>query len=369
MFMKINPITGDTISFKEIVLPIPSADLSKLDVKYLEERSNNTYLSMVYDANNQGFMCYLDTNFNLLHSHITNGNFNNFFRVNDNEYVGYSQGSYPDTPPVKVYSFDSLGTENWSITLTTPDYCTFTPDGNGGLMGAGSAPGVGAGNQSDFYLCRIDSVGYPAPPICHNPPVIQSIQQDFGANLSEIILSNTSTEYKQYSNVLVSNWYFQDGTTQFGDTVYKTIPIACPTSFWAMCVITDGTDCTDTLTIDVCTGNVLPNPEWPIPDTTLSIQEIKYKGLVIKRPKIYPNPFNSTFVISNENGRKGVAERNPPSINPLNIKIYDVFGKIVYSTHQLKTKQLINLNQQAKGIYIIEITTDEYVYREKVVKN
>ena len=98
-------------------------------------------------------------------------------------------------------------------------------------------------------------------------------------------------------------------------------------------------------------------------DTRAIAEEIEHENITLK---IYPNPTRGKFTIELKSSPSayGISPKGRVSV-----KVYDVFGKIVYSTHQLKTKQLINLSQQAKGIYIVEITTDEYVYREKVVKN
>lgn len=350
MFFKVNPINGDSLQM-HTSLTIPFADNSKLDVKYLEERSNHTYLSMVYDGSGQGYICKLDTNFNLLSSFSTNAAYDNFFRVNDNEFVGYKQDA-----PVSVYAFDSLGAEKWNLQLTTPEYVNFTPDGQGGLMGAGHVEDNNG--NSDFYLVRIDIVGYPAGPICNNPPQVQIATASVVGSNKSVNLSGEAIENLKYSDVIAYNWYFEDGNSQYGQNVnYDFDETQYPNSFWCMLVVTDGVGCTDTLTIDAFTGAIVfPNPVWP-PENPNSMEEKAHKNAIVK-PRIYPNPFNNEITI----------EFNNSLIKNYSINVFDVYGKSVQTLKQLEKGNSINLKSLSKGIYIIEIKTPDYIYTEKAIK-
>ena len=136
-----------------------------------------------------------------------------------------------------------------------------------------------------------------------------------------------------------------------------------------MLVVADGVGCTDTLTIDVCTGDVIDNPEWPVPN---SVDE-KIKKQTAKL-KVYPNPFNNSFhiVISNPKvqTQSGQQVRNLTSIKPQNINLYDLFGKKVDFFFAEMTKEggtaTINASHLSKGIYIVEV---KGVGRTKIIKH
>ncbi len=67
---------------------------------------------------------------------------------------------------------------------------------------------------------------------------------------------------------------------------------------------------------------------------------------------IYPNPNNGIFRLNNNNS--------------INIKIYNVQGKLIYQKAQLKNQQ-IDLSKHQKGIYIIEANNKGNIIHEKLI--
>jgi type IX secretion system substrate protein len=63
--------------------------------------------------------------------------------------------------------------------------------------------------------------------------------------------------------------------------------------------------------------------------------------------KAAPNPFNSSFKLSIESWRNG----------PVNIKVYDIYGRIVESKVQIPTNGIIQLGSNYQpGSYVVEVT-------------
>ena len=76
---------------------------------------------------------------------------------------------------------------------------------------------------------------------------------------------------------------------------------------------------------------------------------------------IYPNPTTGLVVIKNE------------KLIIKNVEVFDIYGKEVYpkvksqKTNIKSQKYELDLSKEAKGIYIIKVTTDKRVFVEKVV--
>jgi len=71
--------------------------------------------------------------------------------------------------------------------------------------------------------------------------------------------------------------------------------------------------------------------------------------------KIYPNPTTGLITIKNEELRMN------------NVSVFDIYGKKVLETEVKSQKYELDLRKEAKGIYIIKVTTDKGVVVEKVV--
>jgi hypothetical protein len=98
--------------------------------------------------------------------------------------------------------------------------------------------------------------------------------------------------------------------------------------FSTMCMYNDAIN----VTFSVCTG----------------INEASTIGF-----SIYPNPSNGTFTLrANENGT---------------IEVTNLQGKVVYKNSLNKTAQVIDLTENAKGVYFVSITTAKGVEVQKIV--
>jgi hypothetical protein len=70
---------------------------------------------------------------------------------------------------------------------------------------------------------------------------------------------------------------------------------------------------------------------------------------------IYPNPATSTFTIESK-------------YQVQSIQIYNLLGEEILNTTPNNNQYTININQFSKGIYFVEIKTENGVVRKKVVK-
>lgn len=107
--------------------------------------------------------------------------------------------------------------------------------------------------------------------------------------------------------------------------------------------------------------------ETPIicPDDTLSIYSLNNE---LEMLEIYPNPFNSSFrVVISTVGRKLT------SVQSKNINLYDLLGKkvdisLTFDMTKSNNEFIIDGSQLQKGIYFLEIKTDDFLYAEKIIK-
>jgi len=91
------------------------------------------------------------------------------------------------------------------------------------------------------------------------------------------------------------------------------------------------------------------NPPTPI-DSIIVVQPIVNTDFAI-----YPNPTQNHFTIT------GLKENS-------NITIIDVMGKIVYNTTNSTSSIIIPTNLWAKGIYIVQVKSNEEYLVNKIIK-
>jgi hypothetical protein len=103
--------------------------------------------------------------------------------------------------------------------------------------------------------------------------------------------------------------------------------------------------------VDITDGNgCLHTEENVIVRSQLSIIE-NTNGL-----SIFPNPTNGLFFIEVENN------------SILDYKIRDISGRIVLVNQLQSSKIQIDLSKEAKGTYFIELTTNQGIYTERIIK-
>jgi len=84
----------------------------------------------------------------------------------------------------------------------------------------------------------------------------------------------------------------------------------------------------------------------------------KYSNPIACNLGIYPNPASDYFMIQNET-----------SISGISIKIIDVSGKIVISKDNINSDEKILISDLNKGIYFVNITSDNFSKTEKLIIN
>jgi len=309
---------------------------------------------------NQSTIIKTDTNYNIIWQTPSNQKVTNPRLLDDSTVFTYGLNN------VKLYNYYT-GALEWSYSFTDTNgtiyFKDYAFDDSNNVVLAASL--YRSSSDQDMYFAKISGIGSPIQPACENPPTIHAITADIiGVNQNKINLGDSATENLKYSDILAHNWYFEDGQQAYGQFInHEFDPIQYPTSFWCMLVVTDATGCTDTMTIDAYTGEIIENPNWPPspPDTTIGINEeiALYENNLI----IYPNPFTETFTI-NFPSLLGKYDRGNLSIN-----MYDILGKKILNQeipNQVGNDAVIlDGSQLQKGIYIVEV---EGVGRSKIVK-
>lgn len=74
---------------------------------------------------------------------------------------------------------------------------------------------------------------------------------------------------------------------------------------------------------------------------------------------LYPNPAANKFYIT----------LNAPIEQNVNIKIYDITGALVLSDLMHSNKQMIDLSEQASGLYFVSIESDNFSAKQKIIIN
>ncbi len=72
--------------------------------------------------------------------------------------------------------------------------------------------------------------------------------------------------------------------------------------------------------------------------------------------KIYPNPSSGIFTLN-----------APEFDNEINVKIFNITGALFYENTSNDDLLNIDMTMQAKGLYLIEITSGEEVYNSKII--
>ena len=86
--------------------------------------------------------------------------------------------------------------------------------------------------------------------------------------------------------------------------------------------------------------------------TGVSVAELSKKGI-----KIYPNPNTGQFYITiNQNEE------------PVSIRIYDLTVKLLKTRILNKEKNLIDMQDYAKGIYLLQINSNGHLINSQIIK-
>ncbi len=73
-------------------------------------------------------------------------------------------------------------------------------------------------------------------------------------------------------------------------------------------------------------------------------------------PSVYPNPSTGQFILNNSTAS-----------NNCQIEIYDVLGKHILNQNIVSEKQLIDLSNQANGVYFIKIKFDASTITKRII--
>ncbi|MEI7978217.1 MAG: T9SS type A sorting domain-containing protein [Bacteroidota bacterium] len=96
-----------------------------------------------------------------------------------------------------------------------------------------------------------------------------------------------------------------------------------------------------------------------IMQNTINVKEIQF----LNSFSIYPNPTNGNILLSNKS--------NDLLVNPIEIRIYDINGKVIYqTTEKTKSKIEIDISDKLDGIYFLKMTIpDKNIYQtSRIIK-
>ena len=89
-------------------------------------------------------------------------------------------------------------------------------------------------------------------------------------------------------------------------------------------------------------GNNLYLDDINIFDSPLGVQSVSKPSI-----SVYPNPNNGSFTFSLQHTKPGSE-----------LSIYDVFGKIIYSTRLIGGSNSIDISNHASGVYFYKVSSD-----------
>jgi hypothetical protein len=70
--------------------------------------------------------------------------------------------------------------------------------------------------------------------------------------------------------------------------------------------------------------------------------------------KIYPNPANNEITVSSDE-------------NLAKVTIYDVTGKVMYTSNDINANSTVNVSTFSRGIYMVEVMTDNKVSVKRLI--
>ncbi len=100
----------------------------------------------------------------------------------------------------------------------------------------------------------------------------------------------------------------------------------------------------------------------PQENSTLYVDDLSFYGLLGERmpltmflQKVYPNPSDGIFTLSLADSKKHT------------VKVYNVLGQMVYEKDNVVDQLVIDLKDQPRGIYYIDVDNGEYRRTHKVI--
>ena len=93
-------------------------------------------------------------------------------------------------------------------------------------------------------------------------------------------------------------------------------------------------------------------------ETEGEVEEVPLENIDVNSITIYPNPNNGQFRVDIEGGAVTAS-----------IEVFDFIGKKVFDKTSSGNKFIIDIIDQARGIYFVKVTIGDEVFNEKIIKN
>lgn len=292
-----------------------------------------------------GLVFKIDSGLNLKWKQTFYGNkykyFNQIIETKNKNYitVGYSNQANPVVSKVYFVKLDSLGNTLWEREKMIGGldegglFICEAKDGGyliGGYVYINSV-------QSNVFLMKTNCLGFIAPPVIkiltHNEPDSTSVQINFTtSNVGHYYWDFGDTNYLEFD-------LFTQYDTAFFEHTYND------TGYYVVTLIASACGESDTLT-----------------DTIHIESFVGIKELTdIKKLNIYPNPNTGMFNI----------ELQLVKQQDISLYLYNIAGQLVFSESNINYTgsfhKQINLNRQGRGVYHLQIVTDNEVINKRVV--
>ncbi len=241
------------------------------------------------------------------------------------------------------YTIDSHGSSPLPVSLLRNSAGASYPYYGGDLVTIMSSTSSSANGYYYFYYNWHVSkyVG------CALPPVLYTIKRTDDSTSAKFTANPTLTPLEVVFNASSSynantySWDFGDGTSDSGRVVSHVYPVAGQYNATLITYL----PCNSTILSDTVSHNVEP----------LSINSQTFPSVL----KIYPNPTSGQFTVERESFKEELV-----------IQIFDLSGANLeqFTMRNGEKSTLIDLSHFRSGVYLIEISTNDYLFYHKLMK-
>ncbi len=287
-------VNGDTIRSGNVFPAVNNHDYRNASIV---QTSTGKYMTYVFnDGTDLKYVMELDSNFNFIRQISNEDGLGLPLEMEDGTFtmvgnsITKSRGYFQriDTGMVitkEIIDF-GMGIDN------APEYTCVAFDGSGHAVVGGMLDFFNTQDRDNFYFVGYQDVGIPylKSNHCRTPPTISALSAFFDVGTDSVILTDVAQSFLTYNQEVYKKWYLQDGRSFDSESLSFTFDQSIyPDSFWVSLIVTDGIYCTDTLTINIYTNEIIHNPWMGVAPNAGSIAE--------ETLNIYPNPATSSITV------------------------------------------------------------------------
>ncbi|WMJ74115.1 LamG-like jellyroll fold domain-containing protein [Cytophagaceae bacterium ABcell3] len=200
--------------------------------------------------------------------------------------------------------------------------------------------GLNAGTEYEFYVVDSCNLETSLPSTSLLASTLPRPEAAFNSFLLEVNDNGAQAFFDASASEDASSytWIFGDGSTGSGQDV---VHYYTKDSVYSVRLIVDN-EC----------GSDLVNQDFVVNVVS------RTKSLSESPLSVFPNPFNNTINF------KGVSENQS-----FNVEIYDMTGRVVFSKNNIRSNEILNLQNLHQGSYILNLISGEQTYYTKILKS